>query len=117
MKNKVFGPAPGVAGAKRSPQSPSIATGPPLGPAERALELAARRVVGVDAAVAEVADQDVAAEGAEGRRGECHGPGGVEHSAADEPLEQVTVRGEDVYEPVAGVRDVVVLARALLGKR
>src|SRR6187397_883744 len=69
VKNKVFGPAPGVAGAKRSPQSPSIATGPPLGPAERALELAARRVVGVDAAVAEVADQDVAAEGAEGRRG------------------------------------------------
>src|SRR6187200_2777230 len=38
------------------------------GRAEMALELATRRVVGVDPAVAEVADQDVAAERAEGRR-------------------------------------------------
>jgi len=32
VKNKVFGVAPGVAGANRSPQSPSIVIGPPPGP-------------------------------------------------------------------------------------
>src|SRR6266403_1581512 len=31
VKNSVFGPAPGVAGAKRSPHNPSITIGPPLG--------------------------------------------------------------------------------------
>src|SRR2546421_5649379 len=76
-------------------------------PAELALELAGRRVIGVDPAVAEVADQDVAAEGAEGRRRQGHRPGRVELSAADKPLEQVAVRCEDVDESVAGAGSVV----------
>src|SRR4029077_21250686 len=84
--------------------------------AELALELAARWVVGIDVAIAEVADQDVAAKGAEGRRRERDRPGGVEPASADEPLQQVAVRCEDVDEAVAGPRVVVVLAGALLGE-
>src|SRR5439155_2414700 len=72
------------------------------GPAELALELAARRVIDVDPPVAEVADEDVSAEGAEARRRQRDCPGGVEPAAADQPLEQVAVRGEFVDESVAG---------------
>ncbi len=116
MKNSVFGPAPGVAGANRSPQSPSIVIGPPRGLLSSPWNAPVRRVVGVDAAVAEVADEDVAAEGAEGGRRERHRPGRVELAAADEPLQQVAVGREDVDEAVAGPCVVVVLAGALLGE-
>src|SRR2546430_17729104 len=79
--------------------------------AELALELAGRRVIGIDPAVAEVADQDVAAEGPEGRRGKRHRPRGVELSSADEPLEQVAVRSEHVDESVTGLGGVILLSR------
>ena len=117
MKNSVFGPAPGVAGAKRSPHRPSIVIGPPTGLDELTEVLAGRRVVGVDPPVAEVADEDVAAERAERRRRHRHGPRRVEPVAADEPLEQVAVRAEHVDEPIAGTGGVIVLRRILLRER
>src|SRR2546423_246546 len=43
-------------------------------------------------------------------------PRRVELAAADDPLEQIAVRGEDVDESVARSRRVIVLARALLGE-
>src|SRR6266566_4757979 len=86
------------------------------GTTELALELAAHRVVGVDPAVAEVADEDVAAEGAEGRGRERHRPGRVELASADETLEQIAVGGEDIDEAVTGPRVVVVLAGTLLSE-
>src|SRR5947209_5289327 len=93
------------AGCRRSeaePPEPVDCDWAAAGTAELALERAACRVVGVDVAVAEVADEDVAAEGAEGRRRERDRPGRVEPAAADEPLEQVAVGREDVDEAVAG---------------
>src|SRR5690348_2774667 len=62
--------------------------------AELTLELAGHRVVGIDAAVSEVADQNVAAERAERGRRERHCPRRVKPAPADEPLEQVAVRRE-----------------------
>src|SRR4029077_5089748 len=79
-------------------------------------EVTGRAIVGIDAPVAEVADQDVAAEGAEGRRRQGHSPGRVEPAFPDEPLEQVPIGTEDVNESVARTRQVVVLIRLLLGE-
>src|SRR5690242_16104550 len=70
----------------------------------------------MDPAVAEVAHQDVAAEGSEAGRRERYCPRRVELALADQALEQVAVGGEDVHEAVARPGVVVCLARSLLGE-
>src|SRR6202030_2229219 len=84
--------------------------------AQLAEELAGRGVEGVDPAVTEVPDQDVAAEGSEGGRRQRHPPRGVEPALAGEPLQQVAVRREDVDEAVAGPGVVIELGRVLFGE-
>src|SRR6266849_1510431 len=72
-------------------------------------------VEGVDPAVAEIADQDVAAEAAEGEGGARHGPGRIEVPVAGEAPQQVAVGVEHIDEAAARAGDVVVLLRVLLG--
>src|SRR6266699_3252957 len=79
-------------------------------------ELAGRGVEGVDPAVAEVSDQDVAAEGSEGGRRQRHRPRGVEPILAGEPLQQVAVRREDVDKAIAWPGVVIVFGRVLFGE-
>src|SRR5579859_6796781 len=76
-------------------------------------ELAGGGVEGVDPAVTEVPDQDVAAEDSEGRRRQRHGPRRVEPMPAGEPLQQGAARREDVDEAAARPGVVVVLGRVL----
>src|SRR6266705_4254734 len=61
-------------------------------------ELARRRVVGVDAAVAEVAHQQGAAEAPEARRGERQAPRGVQLAVLDQMAEQLAAGRVDVDE-------------------
>src|SRR4029077_17231163 len=59
-------------------------------------------IVGIDVPVPAVADQECAAECSQHRRRQGQSPGGVEAAFANKPLEQVSVRAEDVDESVAG---------------
>src|SRR5436190_12901861 len=81
---------------------------------ERAEELAALRVEGVDLPVAEVADEQVTARGAEALRRLHDSPRGIERAARGEPAQQVPPLVEDVDEAVVGARDVVLGVRVLL---
>src|SRR5947209_6957688 len=78
--------------------------------AHGAEESARVEVEGVHGAVAEVADQQGIVKLAEAlERRPRHAPGRVELALADEPLQQVPLRVEDVDETVARPGDVVVL--------
>src|SRR5689334_2797287 len=68
-----------------------------------------------DPAVTEIADQNVAAEGAEVERSPRDSPWRVEVAARGEAADQMPVRIEDINEAVARPRDVVVLIRVLQG--
>src|SRR5262249_28873395 len=72
-------------------------------------------LVDVYAPVAEVADQDLAAEAAKRKRRPGHAPGRVQRAAAGEAAQQVSVGVEDVDEAVPRARDVVVLSAVLFG--
>ena len=97
-------------------QRPGIVIGCAGLVAELAEEGAGREVVGVDRAVAEVADEQRVVELAVALQGgPGHPPGGVELALAGEPLEQVPLGVEDVDEAVARAGDVVVLGGVLLG--
>src|SRR5258708_14503130 len=68
----------------------------------------------MDPPVAEVADEDVAAEAAEGIRRTRDAPGRIERSAADQASQQMAVGIEHIDESVALACDIVVLLRVLL---
>src|SRR4029453_5653340 len=73
-------------------------------------------VVGVDAAVAEVSHQQVAAEATEpGGRGLHQAPGGVEVAAAEPAPQQVAAGAVDVHEAPARAGDLVFAVGVLLG--
>src|SRR6202035_1836444 len=72
------------------------------------------RVEHVDPAVAEVADEDVAAEPAEGKGCPRDAPGRIERPAAGEAPQQKTVGVEYVDKAVAGTRHVGIPCRVLL---
>src|SRR5262249_49707435 len=85
-------------------------------------EAAGLQLKDVDTAVAEVADQQVAAELAEAVRGDRHAPGRIERGQGaarcrprGEALEEVAAGVELIDEAVAGTFDVVVLFGVLLG--
>src|SRR2546428_1563086 len=65
---------------------------------QRALEFPILGVVGVDAAVAEVADQEGAAELTELLGSQRQPPGRVESASRGEPLQKVALGVEDVHE-------------------
>src|SRR5207237_310951 len=50
------------------------------------------RIKSIDVAITHVADQNVVGEGSEGRWGQGQRPGGIQHSLADEPRQQVAVQ-------------------------
>ena len=93
-----------------------MTTGRPSG-AQLARAGAGGRVVGVDVAVAEVADEQVAAEPAEAARRQRQAPRRVERAPGDQPPDERAVIGEHVHEPVAPPGDVVVQRGVLLGER
>ena len=64
--------------------------------------MAVVRVVGVDGAVAEVADEEVAAEAAEAGGGDGQAPRRVELAVTDQMLLQHAVAAEHVDEAVPG---------------
>ena len=72
-------------------------------------------VVNIDFAVAEVADEDVAAEAAKGEGRPHDSPGRIQLAAGGEAPEQMTIRVEDVDKAVARAGDVVMFLRVLLG--
>src|SRR4051812_40666134 len=74
-----------------------------VGCAEVVDELARLRVEGEDAAVAEVADQQLARERAEVLGGHHQAPGGDQLAPLLEALEQATLGVEAAHEAVAGV--------------
>src|SRR6516162_1389405 len=71
------------------------------------------RVEHVDLAVPEIADEDLAAEPAEGKGGTRHAPRRIEWPAAGEAPQQVAVGIEDVDKTMAGTLNVVMLFRVL----
>src|SRR5262249_2716616 len=71
-------------------------------------------VVGVDVAVAEVADEQVAGERAEAGRGQGDAPGRVEHPARGHALEQAAAGVEDVDEALAHAGDGAAVAGGVL---
>src|SRR6476619_63269 len=74
---------------------------------QRALGHPGPRVVGVDPAVTEVADEQVATERAEPRRRDRHAPGRVQRAMLDHAPEQYASRRELVDEAVADACDIV----------
>src|SRR2546426_7608762 len=80
---------------------------------ELALPVAFRGVEGVDAAVAEVADEQVAAEEAEVARREGEPPRRVELALGRDPSEQVAGGIERIHESMPLARDIVVSGRVL----
>jgi hypothetical protein len=74
-------------------------------------------VVGVDHAVAEVADEKGIAEAAEAGRCLHEAPRGVERAAARQPVKQLTAPRVDVDEAEPGAGDLVRGGRILLGVR
>ena len=72
-------------------------------------------VVGVDLAVAEVADQQGVAEAAEPARRLHEAPGGVEPAPARDAVQQEAAPRVDVDEPEAGAGDLILGGRVLLG--
>src|SRR6478752_865000 len=72
-------------------------------------------VEGVDASVAEVANEQCAAQSAEAGRCQRKPPRGVQDAARDQPTNEGTVGGEYVHEPVAPTGDVVTQGGVLLG--
>src|SRR6202140_4231180 len=73
----------------------------PLGVAHLAKKPAAVRIEGVDMAVAEISDQDGAAQFTEITRRECHAPGRVELAMLSESLAQLTIGLEHVHDAMA----------------
>ena len=85
-----------------------------------AAQLAAKipgRAVGIDPAVAKIADQDIRAEAAEGKRGPRNAPGRVQRAARGKAPEQMAVGVEDIDKAVALTGDIVMLCRVLLGNK
>src|SRR5579863_8997698 len=76
-------------------------------------ELAARRV-DIDAAVAEIADENVAAEMAEARRRHGETPRRVERTVLGKARQQIPVGVEDIDEAGTRAGDAVMLVGALL---
>src|SRR5260370_41559933 len=64
----------------------------PVGRLELADEPAGGQVIGVDPAVAEVADEQAVAELAKAGGRECHAPGRIERAARRDPPDQMAVR-------------------------
>ena len=120
VKNKVLvGPAPAPLPNAR-PHRPSILIGLPLASGKLAggcesVRATLRELEGIDPAVAEVSDQQVATELPEVAG--CHGnaPGRVERPSRRDPLEQVAAGVEDVNEAETLACDVIVLGGVLLG--
>src|SRR3954453_13309570 len=83
-------------------------------PTETSEELPVRAAVGVDRAVAEVADEQRAPEGAEPLRRDDQPPRGVQAAALDQPVAELALGAEDVDVAVAGPGDVVHTARLAL---
>src|SRR5262249_24587700 len=86
-----------------------------VGIADRAKELARVEVECIDRAVAEVADKKrvvEVAEALEGRPG--HPPWRVELALAGEPLQQISIRVENVDKPVSRSRYIILLIGVLL---
>src|SRR6266516_3596331 len=87
-----------------------------VGVPQGAAEGAGGRVVGVDAPVAEVADQQIAAEGAEAAAGRhLKAPGRVQDATRGDPREEVAAGVEGVDEAEARPVDLILVPRALLG--
>src|SRR4029077_11838043 len=79
------------------------------------LRTALQKLVGIDPAVAEIADQELVAVPPEVTRRQGDGPWGVERPPRRDSPEQVAAGVEDVDEAAAPARDVVVLFGVLLG--
>ena len=75
---------------------------------QRADERSCAGIEGVDMAIAQVADQQIAAEGAEARRRLDHRPRGVQRASGGETLDEVAVHVEDVHQAQAGALRLVV---------
>src|SRR5262249_1476108 len=67
----------------------------------------------IDFPIAEVADEDVAAELTKGEGGPHHTPGGVQHSTRREAPQQMAGGVEDVDKAIAQPRHVIMLVRIL----
>ena len=72
-------------------------------------------VDGGDATVAKVAHQEIATEGAEGRRGDGHAPGCVEEPTGGEALNEGPIQVEDTHVAVARTRGLAQGRGSVLG--
>src|SRR5581483_6856607 len=80
-----------------------------------AREAAGNRVERVDPPVAEVADEEIAAEGTEARWRLGQAPWGIQETTRSQSLHEQPVRREDVDEPATGTGHVIVLRGVLQG--
>src|SRR5262249_44447021 len=85
----------------------------PVGVAHLVKKLATLRIEGIDVAVAEISDPQLARQGTEISRRDCHAPGRVELAVLSESLVKSTIKFEHVHDPVALARYIVVLCRVL----
>src|SRR5437870_511918 len=84
-----------------------------LGVAHLPKRLAARKIEGVDLAVAEISDPQGAAEVTEFRRRDCHAPGRVKLAMVSESPEHCTIEVEPIHDAMALARYIVVLCGVL----
>src|SRR5437016_6059239 len=75
--------------------------------AEHADQLASVRVEGVDMAIAEIADQEIAGEAPEALRRDRQPPGRIQHVMRGEALDEIAAEIELVDEAMAGAVHVV----------
>src|SRR6266704_4640421 len=108
---------PGVRAAGTEDDSPKPVDheGPVVRSAQLVEEFAGHRVDHIDAAVPEVADQQVTREAPEGGGSDRDSPRRVEPAARGGSPDQVAVRVEDVDESVGRTGDVVMQRCILLG--
>src|SRR5260221_13792410 len=83
---------------------------------ELAEKLASIQIIRIDAAVAEIADQQGITEPAKISGGEGQAPGRVEPAMQNKALDQISAGVEDVDKPMGRARHVVVLLCILQGK-
>jgi hypothetical protein len=73
------------------------------------------RVISIDRAVAEIADQDIRIEAAEGKRSPRNAPGRVQRAMRGKTQEQMAVGVKGIDKAVALTGDIGILYRVLLG--
>src|SRR5579883_3410085 len=79
--------------------------------------LTVTRIEHIDMTIAEVAHQQIIAEGSGVRRGKCHSPGRVEATTRNQAAVEISIRVEHIDKPMSNAANVIMLLSILQGER